>query len=78
MKLLTRSEMRHINPVDLMIVVDGDRRIPLEVALVVCMGVLLCSAIIFFKPWAKRCATLTPSKVEIFPDGEECWEEESL
>lgn len=78
MKLLTRSEMRLVNPINLMVLVDGDRRIAPEVSLVVCVGVLLCSAIINFKPWSKRFATLAPSKVEIFRHGESCCGEEKL
>lgn len=66
MKLLTRSEMRHIDPVNLMVSIEGERKIPLEVSLVVCCGVMLCAAIICWKPWSKRFAILAPSKVAMF------------
>lgn len=64
MKLLTRSEMGDINPLDLMIRVVGERKIPLEVAVIVVVGIVLCGIIIHIKPWSKRYSTFTHSKVD--------------
>lgn len=49
---MTPSEMYDVDPISLMVFIEGQRTIPTGVLAVVACGILLCGLILAYKPWA--------------------------
>lgn len=56
--MLSRAQMHDINPINLMVLIEGERGVPLGVTVVVALGFVLCASIINSKPWTRRYARL--------------------